>query len=154
MKGLLIKSANMRALIERVSNAKCIINQETHSEIGNGLLVYIAYEAGDDFDKIIRMCEKISKLRIFTDEKGKLNLSVKDVSGSCLLISSFSLFADLKTGNRPSFSRSIPFNESEPLYEMTKREMASLLPTCFGIFGADMKIEATNDGPVSVILDM
>lgn len=144
----------MRALIERVKSAKCIIDNSIHSEIGNGYLVYVAFEDKDTFDIIDKCVNKILKLRIFTDSNHKLNLSINEVYGSILLISSFSLFADLTTGNRPSFSRSSSFDKGKPLYDYTVTKFQSLIDTKSGIFGADMEINAINDGPISVILDI
>ena len=144
----------MRLLIERVKTAKCIIDNTVKSSINNGYLVYCAFEDGDDETKIDKALNKLSKLRIFEDENHKMNLSIKDVDGEVLLISSFSLFADLNTGNRPSFSRSLPFSISKPLYDLTVEKANNLFKLQTGEFGADMKIDAVNDGPVSVILDI
>ena len=99
----------MRLLIERVKSAKCIIDNNVKSKIGNGFLVYIAFEESDNELKIDKALLKLSKLRIFEDENHKMNLSLRDIDGEVLMISSFSLFADLLSGNRPSFSRSLPF---------------------------------------------
>ena len=144
----------MRALIERVERVNCVIDNKIHSSIENGFLVYVAFEEGDNEQKITKAIDKIRKLRIFTDEFGKLNLSIDQVNGSVMAISSFSLFADLNTGNRPSFSRSLPFNESKPLYDLFISKAKDVFKLESGVFGADMKIDAINDGPISVILDI
>ena len=143
----------MRVLIERVVNAKCEIDGKTYSEIPAGLLVYVAFSSGDNVEKIIKISSKISKLRIFDDDNHKLNRSITDISGSVLLVSSFSLFAELKSGNRPSYSISLPFDEAKPLFEEMVRSLKTLVPLKTGVFGADMKIHSINDGPVSVIID-
>lgn len=144
----------MRLLIQRVKNAKCIISSIVHSSIQNGLLVYVAYEETDTFLTIDKALNKVKKLRIFTDQNDKLNLSIDDISGEVLIISSFTLYADLLNGNRPSFSRSISYDKSLPLYEYTIEKAKTLFNLKDGVFGADMKIESINDGPVSVILDI
>lgn len=144
----------MRLLIQRVKECKCIIDNKVHSSIGKGLLCYCAFEDGDNFIKNDKAIKKLSTLRIFTDEFDKLNLSIKDIDGEIIIISSFSLFADLNTGNRPSFSRSIKFEDSKPLYDDFISKGESLLNAKSGVFGADMKIESINDGPISVILDI
>lgn len=144
----------MRLLIQRVKECKCEIDNKIHSSISKGLLVYCAFEKGDDSLKIDKAVKKISTLRIFTDEQDKLNLSIKDISGEVIVISSFTLFADMNTGNRPSFSRSLKYDESLPLYNDFINKMEKELHAKSGIFGADMKIYSINDGPVSVIYDL
>ncbi len=144
----------MRLLIERVKSCKCVIYGLTNSEIGQGLLVYCAFEEGDNPLKNDKAISKIKKLRIFTDEADKLNLSIGDVNGEVMVISSFSLFADLNTGNRPSFSRSLKYDESLPLYNDFINKAKLELNAKTGVFGADMKVNSINDGPISVILDI
>ena len=145
----------MRALIERVEKASCNINGEVHSSIEKGLLVYIAFEEGDNLEKIKKMAYKIQKLRIFEDDEHKMNKSIEDINGEILLISSFSLYGDALSGNRPSFTRSLKYSLSLPLYELMKREIEGIFGSIkSGVFGADMKIEAINDGPVSIIIDL
>jgi len=144
----------MRCLIERVLSSKCVIDNQIHSEINKGFLVYVAFEEGDNSNKIDKSLNKISKLRIFTDSDDKLNLALNDVNGEVMIISSFSLFADLLSGNRPSFKRSLPFDISKPLYDEFILKASKMFKLASGVFGADMKIEAINDGPISVILDL
>ena len=103
---------------------------------------------------IDKALNKVKKLRIFTDQFDKLNLSIDDVNGEVLIISSFTLYANLLSGNRPSFSRSISYDKSLPLYEYTIEKAKTLFNLKDGVFGADMKIGSINDGPVSVILDI
>ena len=144
----------MRLLIQRVSACKCIIDGAIHSSINEGFLVYVAFESGDTNLTIDKAILKIQKLRIFTDSNDKLNLSINDIKGDVIIISSFSLFADLNTGNRPSFSRSLSFNLSKPLYDYMIEKASIELNAKSGVFGADMKIESINDGPISVIYDL
>lgn len=143
----------MRFLIERVKSANCYIDKKIHSSIGQGLLVYVAFEEKDSKEVIEKAASKITKLRIFPDEQQKLNLSLLDKGGELMLISSFSLFAELRNGLRPSFSRSVSYALGEPLFKEAINEFKKICHTEIGVFGADMQIESVNDGPVSVILD-
>ena len=143
----------MRALIERTIGAKCIIDGKVHSSVDRGLLVYVAFTEGDNQDTLNKMASKISKLRIFEDENHKMNKSLNDINGSILLISSFSLYGDTKGNNRPSFVKSLGFDEAKPLYNEFIKILSDNQNVETGIFGADMKIESTNDGPVSIIID-
>ncbi|MCR5741429.1 MAG: D-tyrosyl-tRNA(Tyr) deacylase [Gammaproteobacteria bacterium] len=144
----------MRALIERVKYAKCEIDGKVHSSIDKGLLVYIAFTLGDDSKTITSMVQKIKKLRIFEDENHKMNKSILDIGGEVLLISSFSLYGDTKGNNRPSFVKSLNYHEAEPLFNSFISELEREVPLKVGVFGADMMINAVNDGPVSIIIDM
>ena len=141
----------MRALIQRVTNARVRVDGETIGEIGHGLLILICAMQGDDVTKSAQMAAKISKLRIFTDEAGKMNKSLVDVGGSALIVSQFTLSADTSRGNRPGFSTAARPDEGERLYEIFKDEVAKLgIPTACGRFGADMKVSLINDGPVTI----
>ena len=144
----------MRALIERIEEGKLYIDGALKESVSRGLLVYIAFTEGDDINTIHKMCDKIIKLRIFEDENHKMNKSIKDINGEILLISSFSLYGDTKGNNRPSFVKSLGYNDAYPLWTLFSKELSSLNLTKTGIFGADMKINAINDGPVSIIIDM
>lgn len=144
----------MRLLIERVKNAKCIINSSLHSQIEKGFLVYVAYQEEDTFDTIEKAVHKVINLRVFSDENDKLNLSIKDIDGEILLVSSFSLYGDASRGNRPSFILSAKKEISEPLYLQTIKKFKESINTESGVFGADMKIQAINDGPISIILNL
>lgn len=142
----------MKAVIQRVYNAKLSVESETVAEIGKGLVVYFCVEKGDTEKACLAFADKLSKLRIFEDENGKMNLSVLDVCGEVLFVSQFTLAADLSKGNRPSF-----FNAEEPiradeLYRKTAEILMSRrIPTKLGVFGADMTIEQSNQGPVTII---
>ncbi len=144
----------MKAVIQRVKSATLKVSDKTISQIGKGLVVYFCVEKQDE-EKLCRIvAEKISKLRIFEDDCGKMNLSVADVGGEVLLVSQFTLAADLSRGNRPSF-----FNAEEPqraneLYLNTAQLLNNLgVPTKTGVFGADMQISQINDGPVTIIAE-
>ncbi len=144
----------MKAVIQRVKSATLKVSDETISQIGKGLVVYFCVEKMDE-EKLCRIAaEKISKLRIFEDDCGKMNLSVADVGGEILFVSQFTLAADLSRGNRPSF-----FNAEEPqraneLYLNTAQLLNNLgVPTKTGVFGADMQISQINDGPVTIIAE-
>ncbi|MBP5342663.1 D-tyrosyl-tRNA(Tyr) deacylase [bacterium] len=144
----------MRLLIERVKEASCKIDNIVKSSISKGFLTYVCFEEGDDINKINKAVYKLSKLRIFEDDNHKMNLSIEDINGEILIISSFSLYADALSGNRPSFSRSLTYNKSIELYNLFIENAKKILKIKTGEFGADMEISAINDGPVSIILDI
>lgn len=142
----------MKAVIQRVYNAALSVDGKTVSEIGKGLVVYFCVEKGDD-DKLCGVfANKLAKLRIFEDEQGKMNLSVQDVCGEILLVSQFTLAADLSRGNRPSFFNAEEPNRANELYIKTAGILNGLgVPTKTGVFGADMTIDQSNWGPVTII---
>jgi len=144
----------MRLLIQRVKEASCVIDNVVHSSIKQGYIVYCAYEEKDTFDIIDKALLKVKKLRIFTDSNDKLNLSIDEIDGEVLLISSFSLYGDMLSGNRPSFTRSLKYDLSKPLYDYTVMKAKELFKLSSGVFGADMKIHSINDGPISLMLDI
>ncbi|MEN9522268.1 MAG: hypothetical protein RL065_645 [Bacteroidota bacterium] len=145
----------MKAVIQRVLNASVEINQQIHSTINQGYLILLGIANDDTMDDIEWLANKIINLRIFADENGLMNLSIKQIKGEILLVSQFTLFAQTKGSNRPSFINAAKPNISIPLYE----KFISILESKFdakiktGIFGADMKISLTNDGPVTIIID-
>ena len=145
----------MRVVIQRVSKAAVTINNELFSSIGNGLLVLAGFEHADTTDDLDWMSAKIVNLRIFNDQQGIMNLSVKETDREILLISQFTLHAATKKGNRPSYIRSAPPEISVPLYnqfiEKLNDQLGKEVKT--GIFGADMKVELVNDGPVTIVLE-
>lgn len=144
----------MRALVQRVSEAAVRVDGETLGEIGPGLLILVCAMQGDDDGKPRALAEKLSKLRIFKDEAGKMNRSLKDIGGAALVVSQFTLAADLR-GNRPGFSTAAPPAEGERLYERFAEEVAALgIPTQRGRFGADMKVSLVNDGPVTIWVEV
>ena len=145
----------MRAVIQRVKRTKLTVDGQLISEIHGGLAVYLGIGVCDTAEKCAMMAKKIAQLRIFVDECGKMNLSVKDIEGEVLLISQFTLYGDCLHGNRPSFIEAARPESARPLYE----EVAEILkkewriPVKKGVFGADMKIEQLNDGPVTIIYE-
>lgn len=143
----------MRVLIQRVSRANVKIDGTIKGEINTGLLLLLGIEQADDQSDVDWLCSKIIGMRIFGDEGGKLNLSVKDIGGKALLISQFTLHASTKKGNRPSFIAAARPEQAIPLYEYFKSKLSEELEVESGEFGADMKVELVNDGPVSIWLD-
>ncbi len=145
----------MRAILQRVRHAKVQVDEITIGEVGRGLLVLLGVAHDDTAADIDWLAKKITQLRIFSDADGKMNLSVEDVGGEILVVSQFTLYADAKKGNRPSYIRSAPPAISIPLYEQfvgTLRErFAGHVAT--GAFGAMMDVTLLNDGPVTIILD-
>ena len=145
----------MRVVIQRVSRASVTVNKKIAGEIKEGLLVFAGFEDADTSEDIEWLSNKISQMRIFNDENGVMNKSVKDISGSILLISQFTLHASTKKGNRPSYSKASKGDVAVDLYEKTIAQLQTDLGKQIetGIFGADMKVELLNDGPVTIILD-
>lgn len=143
----------MKLVIQRVNNAKLSVKDETISEIGLGYLVLVGIEPTDD-DKLIKYyAEKVSKLRIFRDENGKTNLSIKDLQGEILAVSNFTLLAETKGANRPSFSHAAPPDQALALYNLFCEELNKFVPTKRGVFGEHMHIETNLDGPVTIVID-
>lgn len=144
----------MRALLQRVSSAKVEVDGAIVGQCGQGLLILICAMDGDTEDRAEALAQKISKLRIFKDEDGKMNRSVLDIGGSALVVSQFTLAADTKRGNRPGFSSAAPPALGEKLYEHFARCLRKLgVSVETGAFGADMQVSLTNDGPVTIWLD-
>lgn len=145
----------MRVVIQRVSKASCEVNGEISGQIQLGFLVLLGIESRDNESEAGWLSQKIVNMRIFSDEKGLMNLNLKDVGGDILLISQFTLHAQTKKGNRPSFIRAARPEQAIPLYEYFKKELATLLDKEIqtGIFGADMNITLLNQGPVTIIMD-
>lgn len=145
----------MRGVIQRVSRASVTIDGKVHGQIKNGLLVLLGIEDGDTQEDIEWLSSKIVNLRIFNDENGVMNISLKDVNGDILLISQFTLQASTKKGNRPSYIRASKPGIAIPIYEKMISQLSGDLGKEIqtGIFGADMKVELLNDGPVTIIID-
>jgi D-tyrosyl-tRNA(Tyr) deacylase len=145
----------MRIVIQRVSEAEVAINNAIVGEIQNGLLILLGIEHEDTKDDADYLIQKITALRVFGDENGKMNRSIKDVNGSFLVVSQFTLHASTKKGNRPSFINAARPENAIPLYEYFKRQLQefSACDVHCGEFGADMKVKLTNDGPVTIIMD-
>lgn len=145
----------MKTIIQRVSEASVKIDNQVVGKIEQGLLLLVGIEAADDKEDIEWLCRKIASMRIFNDEDENMNLSVKDVDGEILVISQFTLHASTKKGNRPSFIKSAKPEISEPLYNEFKSQLEQELGKQIqsGEFGADMKVNLVNYGPVTIVLD-
>ncbi len=145
----------MRAVIQRVSEASCKVNGLATGEISTGYMILAGIEDADTEDDVSWLAQKIIGMRIFSDENGLMNKALADVNGDILLISQFTLFAQTKKGNRPSFIRAAKPDKAIPLYELMIKTLENLLgkPIFTGVFGADMKVNLVNDGPVTIIMD-
>jgi len=145
----------MRAVIQRVSRASVTVEGNVTGSIQTGLLVLLGIEDADNAEDITWLSNKLVNLRVFGDEEGVMNLSVKDVDGGILLVSQFTLFAATKKGNRPSYIRASKPDIAVPLYEQMIQQLNQDLgkPVATGIFGADMKVDLLNDGPVTILID-
>ena len=145
---------SMKFVLQRVLNASVSVSGETVGEIGKGYLLLVGVTAEDSKEIADKMIEKVSRLRIFEDENGKTNLSIDQVDGEILVISQFTLCADCKKGNRPSFINAGAPKMAEEIYEHILSRCTELFKnTESGIFGADMKVSLTNDGPFTLVLD-
>ena len=145
----------MGAVIQRVSEASCKVNDEFTGAILQGFLVLLGIEDADDEEDIVWLAQKIANMRIFNDENLLMNKSLADIGGGILLISQFTLFAQTKKGNRPSFINAAKPDKAIPLYEKMIVALANLTGKKIetGVFGADMKISLVNDGPVTIMID-
>lgn len=144
----------MRAVIQRVKSASVSVNGTVTGKIGHGILIYLGVAEGDSEQDLEYIIKKTVNLRIFSDEEGKMNRSLLDISGSVLLVSQFTLSGDARRGTRPSFSSAARPGEAEVLYELFKSRLDALgIETGFGVFGADMEVASVNDGPVTILLD-
>ena len=144
----------MKALLQRVSAASIVVGNDVVAEIGKGMLIFLGVEKGDTMSDLEYLARKLCSIRIFDSEYGKMNLSVTDVSGEVLLVSQFTLAADCRKGNRPSFDRAeIPVKAEEMYLEMAKKLRKEGIRLREGRFGAHMKVHILNDGPVTILLD-
>jgi D-aminoacyl-tRNA deacylase len=145
----------MRALLQRVSSASVSVDGKIIASIPHGLLILLGIEEADDSSDIDWLCGKISRLRIFEDEEGKMNRSIQDNGGDVIVVSQFTLHASTKKGNRPSFLKAAPPAISEPLYNTFCKALEAELGKTIGrgIFGANMQVTLTNDGPVTIWID-
>ena len=145
----------MRIVVQRVTEASVIINNQTFSSISAGLLVFLGIEDNDNLDDIIWLCNKLVNLRIFSDSESVMNISIKDITGEFLIVSQFTLHASTKKGNRPSYIRASKPDIAIPLYEtfIATLSNTSDLIVKTGQFGADMKVNLINDGPITIIFD-
>jgi len=145
----------MKVVIQRVSQASVAINESIKSSIGNGYMILLGIEEADNAEDIDWLSKKIIGLRIFSDAEGKMNSDIKEVGGDILLISQFTLHAQTKKGNRPSYIKAARPEQAIPLYEQFIKQLATDLGKQIftGEFGADMKVALVNDGPVTIIID-
>ena len=144
----------MRALLQRVSKARVTVDDKLVSEIKYGLLVFICAMAGDNKLYAQKMASKISKIRIFNDEDGRMNKSIVDIDGEALIVSQFTLAADISRGNRPGFSEAAAPDNAEKLYDFFTEEVKSYGIVCKkGVFGGEMKVDLINDGPATIWID-
>lgn len=144
----------MRVVVQRVKHASVTINGTVNGKINNGFLVLLGVQSTDSEQDVDYLVKKVTNLRIFSDENDKMNLSLKDVNGELLIVSQFTLYANCKEGNRPSFVEAAKPDIAIPLYEYFVSECKKIIPVVEpGIFGADMKVDLLNDGPVTIIMD-
>ena len=145
----------MRAVIQRVSKASVTIDNKIYSQIENGLLVLVGIEDADNAEDIEWLSGKIVNLRVFNDDNGVMNVSVKDINGDVLTVSQFTLHASTKKGNRPSYIKASKPEFAIPMYEKFVKQLSNDLgkKVGTGVFGADMKVDLLNDGPVTIIID-
>ena len=144
----------MRVVVQRVLSASCTIDGKLYSEIEKGYLLLVGFTHTDSIKEVKYLAKKIANLRVFEDENGKMNLSLKTVNGKILSISQFTLYADTKDGNRPAFIKAMNPKDASLLYDSFNEELRMYdIEVQTGIFGADMKIELVNDGPVTIIYD-
>lgn len=145
----------MRVVVQRVNNASCIVNEKEISKISKGYLLLVGFTHNDTLDNVSKMAKKIANLRIFEDENGKMNLSISQVNGEILSISQFTLYANTKEGNRPSFTESMIPSKAIELYQEFNNELRKYnLKVYEGIFGEHMQINLVNDGPVTINLEI
>ena len=144
----------MRVVVQRVKHASVTINGTVNGKINNGFLVLLGVQSTDSEQDVDYLVKIVTNLRIFSDENDKMNLSLKDVNGELLIVSQFTLYANCKEGNRPSFVEAAKPDVAIPLYEYFVSECKKIIPVVeTGIFGADMKVDLLNDGPVTIIMD-
>jgi D-tyrosyl-tRNA(Tyr) deacylase len=152
---IVIFGSNMKAVVQRVTVARVRARGEVVGEIGAGVCVLLGVARGDGPDQADRLAGKVARMRVFEDEEGRFDRSLLDVGGEALVVSQFTLLADPAKGNRPSFSGAAPAEKAEPLYEGFCEELGRLgVPVATGVFGARMEIELTNDGPVTIVLNV
>ena len=143
----------MKVVAQRSKYSKVCVDKKIVNEINSGLVLLVSFTQTDTIDNVLKMVKKIANLRIFDDENGIMNKSILDVGGEILSISQFTLYADTTKGNRPSYFKALNGEEAIKLYEKFNEEMNKLVPTKPGIFGAEMMLNITNDGPITILLE-
>ena len=143
----------MRVVVQRSKYASCKVDNKITGKIDLGYMLLVGFKEVDTLDEINLLAKKVVGLRIFSDNEGKMNLSIKDVNGAILAISQFTLYADTKKGNRPSYIKALNGSEAIKLYDEFNSKLNEFVNTLPGVFGADMKVSLINDGPVTIIID-
>jgi D-tyrosyl-tRNA(Tyr) deacylase len=143
----------MKAVIQRVKKAQVSVGEEIVGSIQLGFLILLGITHDDTEEDVTWLVQKIEKLRVFSDDQGAMNLDLNAVNGAVLVVSQFTLFANYKKGNRPSFINAAHPDHAKPLYQLFIEKMQTSIPTQQGIFGADMQITLQNDGPVTILMD-
>ena len=143
----------MRIIIQRVESAQVFVARESVGSIAKGLLLYVCVEHGDDTSLIPKIVSKITHLRLFPDDGGKMNLSIIDIKGELLVVSQFTLCADLRRGNRPSFDNACAPEKAKAIYEELCQSLSGVVHTQTGVFGASMEVVSTNSGPVTFLYE-
>jgi D-tyrosyl-tRNA(Tyr) deacylase len=143
----------MRVVVQKVKEASCTVDGKITGKIDNGLMLLVGFTEGDNLDIISKIALKIVNLRIFDDENGVMNKSILDCGGDILSISQFTLYADTKKGNRPSYINALGGEKAEPLYELFNEELRKFVKVETGKFGAEMTVNITNDGPITIWLE-
>ncbi len=143
----------MKVVVQRSKKSSVVVDGKLVNEIDSGMVLLVSFTQGDTEENILKMVKKIANLRIFDDEAGVMNKSILDVDGEILSISQFTLYADTSKGNRPSYFKALNGEEAIKLYERFNEEMNKLVPTKTGIFGAEMIVNITNDGPITIIME-
>ena len=143
----------MRCVVQKVNHSSVTVDGKLINEIKRGLMVLVGFTDTDTIDDLNYCCRKVVNLRVFEDDNDVMNLSVIDVGGEILSISQFTLYGDVRKGNRPSYVRALGGEKAKPLYEQFNKMLNEYVPTKDGVFGADMKVELLNDGPTTIIID-
>ena len=143
----------MKVVVQRVKEANVTVNKKIVGKIDKGLLLLVGFTYNDNDETISWMINKILNLRIFDDTNGIMNLSIKDINGSILSVSQFTLYAECNKGNRPSYTKALNKDEATLLYDKFNQKLKEKIKTETGIFGADMKVNLTNDGPITIIIE-
>jgi D-tyrosyl-tRNA(Tyr) deacylase len=143
----------MKLVIQRVSESSVSVDNKIVGKINKGLNILVGFTSSDNESIVDKIIEKILKLRIFDDKDNKINLSIKEVNGEILLVSQFTLYANISDGNRPNFIKAAKPDLAKKLYDYMYRELASRIKTHSGVFGANMSIKITNDGPFTIVID-
>ena len=143
----------MRVLVQRSGKSSVVVDKKTIGAIDKGLVILVGFTEGDTIDNIKYLVNKVVNLRIFDDENGVMNKSILDCGGDILSISQFTLYADTKKGNRPSYINALGGEKAEPLYELFNEELRKFVKVETGKFGAEMTVNITNDGPITIMLE-